>query len=142
LKPFDNAMFKLPKSTLLMLANFGAVGIAATATYFFLATGLQSTVLPNPVAASVVAYSAAAGLSYIGHQLLTFRSSQSPRVGLPRFIVTTAVGLALVWAIPKLFTEHWRLAPIIAYAVISFAIPLLNFFVLRFWVFSKHSSHL
>jgi putative flippase GtrA len=140
LQPLDNAMVRPPKATLLMLANFGVVGVAATVTYFLLAVVLQATLLPNPICASVLAYCAAAALSYFGHQLLTFRSDQSHRVGLPRFVLTTGVGLTLVWAIPKVFRDYWHFTPIASYLFICFAIPILNFIVLRFWVFSKRNS--
>ncbi len=125
------------KDTLLMLVNFGAVGIAATMTYFILAVGLQATLIPNPIIASITAYGFSAILSYFGHQFLTFRSGQLHSVGMPRFVVTASFGFFLVWLIPKLFDEYMHLAPVIAYGFISVAIPILNFFILRFWVFSS-----
>jgi putative flippase GtrA len=124
-----------------VLARFGLVGIAATILYAALATALiQRDRGLSPVQASLVAYTAAALFSYLAHKFVTFMSIGSHRSQVPRFIVLTAAGFAVAYAMPALLTLDLGLPPIISVLATCLLIPALNLLVLDRWVFTERKS--
>jgi putative flippase GtrA len=121
-----------------LLARFGLVGIAATILYAALATALLEwdRIGFTPVQASLGAYAAAALFSYLAHKSVTFMSGGSHRTEGPRFLLLTATGFAVAYAIPTLLTMKLGLPPIIPVLVTCLLIPAVNLFVLDRWVFA------
>jgi putative flippase GtrA len=126
--------------TLATLVRFGGVGIAATITYFVLANIFVSTVLTDAKQASLAAYTSASIISYLGHRTLTFQSDQLHRVGLPRFVISTILGCLLSYLLPKLLDEQLSLSAQVAFGVICFVVPVVNYVLFRFWVFALKDS--
>lgn len=120
-------------------AIFGSVGIAATLCYFLLATVLAALPGMSVTGASVIAYSLSAALSYYGHKHLSFASKRADTIAIPRFLVSTGIGLSLAFALPKL-GESMGWPPIVAYAAICAVVPAINFVVLGRWVFGGRAS--
>jgi putative flippase GtrA len=85
--------------------RFGFVGGLATVTYAMLATVFVGAGIA-PVPASVFAYGAGGVVSYVGHKMVTFRSSAGHASELPKFIATFVAGLALAIAAPGVLTER------------------------------------
>lgn len=116
--------------------KFGGVGLVATVTYFAFANLLIATGLRDAKLASFVAYLSAAAVSYFGHKILTFQSSQPHKIGLPRFILTTVFGSLIAYWFPKIVTEQFGQTPQVAFGAICLIIPILNYFLFKFWVFA------
>jgi putative flippase GtrA len=123
-----------------LLLRFGLVGVTATALYALLATAFVKIGLA-PVRASVAAYSVAALFSYFAHKSVTFVSSGPHRSEGLRFILLTASGFALAYAVPTLLTVKLGLPLIISVLATCFVIPVVNLFLLDRWVFAKRKSN-
>ena len=125
-----------------LLARFGLVGISATILYGGLATALVALdrIGFTPVQASLAAYTAAALFSYLAHKFVTFQSNGLHRSQAPRFLLLTATGFAVAYAIPALLTVELGLPPIISVLATCLLIPTVNFFVLDRWVFVERKS--
>jgi putative flippase GtrA len=125
-----------------LLMRFGLVGIAATALYAVLAHVLMSrewTAL-SAVRASLAAYAAAALFSYFAHKAVTFMSRGRHRREAPRFLLLTAIGVAVAYGAPALLTDRLGLPGIVPIVVTCVAIPVLNLIVLGRWVFAPRTS--
>ena len=122
----------------LVLAVFGSVGATATLCYFFLASLLAGLAGLDAVVSSIIAYLVSTVFSYLGHKHLSFGSTRAHSVALPRFAVTSAVGLAVACLIPK-SASALGLAPILAYASVCLVVPAFNFIAFSRWVFEGHS---
>ncbi|MER8827361.1 GtrA family protein [Mesorhizobium sp. M0938] len=122
-----------------LLARFGLVGVAATILYAVLATVLVKSERfgVTPVQASLSAYAAAAVFSYLAHKSVTFMSSGSHRSEAARFLLLTATGFAVAYAVPALLTMKLGLSPIIGILVTCLLIPAVNLLMLDRWVFAQ-----
>ncbi|RWQ38203.1 MAG: GtrA family protein [Mesorhizobium sp.] len=127
------------RTGLKLLARFGLVGIAATILYAVLATVLVKSewIGVTPVQASLAAYAAAAVFSYLAHKSVTFMSSGSHRSEAARFLLLTAIGFGMAYAVPALMTMKLGLPPIIAILVTCLLIPAVNLLMLDRWVFAQ-----
>ncbi len=117
------------------LMRFGAVGATSTLLYLGLAMSIKSFASTTALVASVLAYCLAGIFSYSAHRGFTFSSSQSHGEGLPRFLVTTVLGLSLSSALPYVIHDVLALPAICAFGVVCILIPVINLVLLCFWVF-------
>ncbi len=116
------------------VARFAMVGAAATLAYGGLVWLLTRGGL-GPVAASIGAYLAAGGVSYLGHRRITFRSSGSHGVQLPRFGITLGVGIAVAAAAPSVLVVGLGLPQLAATLTTCVAAPLMSYAALSLLVF-------
>jgi putative flippase GtrA len=121
------------------LLRFGLVGIAATALYAILATLFMSRIGLDAVPASLAAYAAAALFSYLAHKSATFMSRGLHRTEAPRFLLLTAVGLAVAYAAPAVLTGVFGLPGIVPVLVTCVLVPALNLLALDRWVFARRN---
>jgi putative flippase GtrA len=119
------------------ISRFALVGIGSTLIYalcaLFLSRG-QGAALPA-TSASVAAYAAAALFSYAGHKYFTFVSSGTHAMELPRFLLLTASGLIVAFALPELFTQVLGIPASIPIVLTCVVVPVVNYVVLGRWVF-------
>ena len=123
----------------LKLLRFGLVGVAAPARYAGLATLFMSRIGLDPVPASLAAYAAAALFSYLAHKSATFMSRGLHRTEAPRFLLLTAIGLAVAYAAPAVLTGVLGLPGIVPVLVTCVLIPALNLIALDRWVFARRN---
>jgi putative flippase GtrA len=71
-------------------------------------------------------------VSYLGHKTKTFASRGAHIEEAPRFLVIAALDLAVAAGVPMAFAGMPSWMPFVALTVI---IPVMNFFVMRLWVF-------
>jgi putative flippase GtrA len=121
------------------ITRFGLVGIAATVLYATLALALTHWFFAS-VPASLIAYAAAATFSYLAHKSITFFSTGAHRLEAPRFVVLTAVGIAIAFAAPLILTDMLALRPIFAVLLTCLLVPVVNFVVMDRWVFAGRKS--
>jgi putative flippase GtrA len=122
-------------------ARFVVVGLAATLLYAVCAATLSAgeTAPMRPAAASVLAYVFAAIFSYLGHKFFTFMSGGAHRFEVPRFIALTALGLAVSYVLPVVMSESLGLPVQVPVLLTCVLIPVVNYLVLRHWVFARAS---
>lgn len=117
------------------LVRFAIVGVAATLTHVGIA--LLSTFLfaLPPLQANLAGFTAAVGLSFLGHLRVTFRVQDPQWRHLCRFIVLSVTSLAVSSLITALCTRSgggmW-----LAMALVAGVVPATSFLVARLWVFA------
>jgi putative flippase GtrA len=119
----------------LRLSRFAAIGITSTTIYAALAfifshLGLTAT------GASVLAFLLAAIFSYAGHKYVTFVSGGRHAFELPRFLVLSVAGLAVVSILPAFLTGMLGLPAAAPFLLACVVIPIVNYVVLGIWVFA------
>jgi putative flippase GtrA len=128
-------MFRSRLGSIQRVFWFGTVGALSTALYAAL-TWVSATQLALPAAvSSLISYAIAAGVSYTGHRLLTFRFDTPHHQALSRFIVVSIIGYVTAFAIPG-FVEVILQGPIeLSIAITCVAIPIMNYLALSRLVF-------
>jgi putative flippase GtrA len=124
------------KKTFFQLVRYVAVGGAATAvdygSYYFLTRGLSVGVL----AANPLAYLAGNVVSFLGHRFITFRSEGKPLGEYVRFLLVTAIGLAVsqtVFVVLVWLGVH----DLISKAAAVIVSGCFNYLANRFWTFRR-----
>lgn len=119
-------------------ARFLIIGLGATLLYALLAAvfSMGETPLMRPASGSVLSYVIAALFSYAGHKYFTFASSGAHRFEAPRFFVLTLLGLAVSFLLPAVLSGILGLQAQIPIVLTCIVVPLVNYVVLRHWVFA------
>jgi putative flippase GtrA len=119
-------------------ARFLIIGLGATLLYAMFAAVFSTgeTVLMQPASGSVLSYVIAAVFSYAGHKYFTFASNGAHRFEAPRFVVLTFLGLAVSFVLPAVLSGVLGLRPQIPIVLTCILIPVVNYAVLRHWVFA------
>jgi putative flippase GtrA len=117
------------------LLRFGSVGVFSTGVYGVLAMAFDVFSQLTSTAASLLAYTVAAAVSYLGQKHLTFVSSGSHVREISRFAALTALGYGLAFLIPFLLTDQAGFNPLVAIFGVCVAIPAINFLVMQNYVF-------
>lgn len=113
------------------------IAIAAFNAALYVALGASFVALgATPPFAGVLALLPVLAVSYLGHKSKTFRSSGLHRREAPRFLVVSAVDLLLAALIPKIGV-YAHASPIAAFVILTALIPLVNFLLMRFWIFQE-----
>lgn len=123
--------------TRLPLVRLVVVGGGCTALYLLLAWA-GATLLGLPAGlASLAAYATAAGVSYAGHRVFTFRSGRPHRDAAWRFGLLAAAGYAVALAAPLALTDGLGAPPLASFLAVSVAVPVLNALALSRLVFAR-----
>ncbi len=123
-------------------ARFLIIGLGATLIYAVLAALLSTgeTALMRPAAGSVLSYAIAAVFSYAGHKYFTFVSHGAHRFEAPRFVLLSLVGLAISLLLPVVLSGLLGLSALVPILATCILIPIVNYVVLRYWVFASTRS--
>lgn len=114
---------------------FIVVGVVATACNYAAAMAAQRYFAVGPLAAGVVGYASAVGVSYFGNALLTFRRPALHGPQFVRFMTISLAGLALNLALVFIGARLlgwplWRaLIPVVL------IVPAVTFVMSKFWAF-------
>lgn len=122
-------------ATLAQISRFGMVGAAATGTHY--AVALAVNLVVSAYLANVAGYGCALGVSYLGHQRLTFqlrRDAVAHRRQLPRFVVASLTALAVSQAALVLLQSLAAPAHLALIAAVL-TVPPITFVLNRSWVF-------
>jgi len=119
----------------LRLSRFAAIGASATLLYAGLALAFTGLGIAA-TGASVLAFLLAAVFSYGGHKYVTFVSGGRHAFELPRFLVVSAAGLAVVSVMPAVLTDMLGLPAAVPILLACIVIPAVNYVVLGRWVFA------
>lgn len=117
------------------------MGCLAAATHWTVVRLLVESRLAPPLLANVLGWLVAFGLSYTGHQRLTFAAQgASVRSSLPRFFLVSMGGFLInELAYAALMQAAW-LRYDLALAVVLVAVAVLTFMASRWWAF-RHRPH-
>ncbi len=121
------------------IVRFAAVGLFSTTLYFVIVNVLIFYHMVQPLVASTIAYCICIVSSFIMQSKIVFRYSGNNNCALLKFGVLSLSGLMGAQLIFWLSVQKLALSPLYASALVSLAIPLVNFLVMNFWVFVERS---
>ncbi|CAM3579171.1 GtrA-like protein [Bordetella sputigena] len=123
------------------LSWFVAVGCAAAATHWITAVACVEGLGAPPLAANVVGWLVAFGVSFSGHYRLTFRHQTSAwHVAALRFFCISAAGFLINEAAYAWLLRHTTLRYDVLLGLVLIAIAVLTFVFSRFWAFRRSSA--
>ena len=120
------------------LARFAVVGLAATLTHVGVALLATSHGALSPQQANLAGFTAAVGLSFLGHLRVTFRVREPRWCHLRRFVVLSVASLAVSSLITALCIRgggDMRLAMVL----VALVVPAWSFLAARLWAFATHA---
>ena len=113
--------------------KYAAIGLMITLLYGALLSGFVELIGLDPVSANAVVFVLVNALSYLLQSRFVFKQPIALRAYFRFFasyIVSYAVTLAIAYAVEQAGVHY-----LIGFALISAAIPVISFAVLKFWVF-------
>jgi len=111
------------------------IGGLAALGYFIISLLLVIYFSLSVATAGLIAYLVMIPVAYVGHKSHTFQSNGLHRFEFPRFIFSAVIGTILSSLIPWIFTSIIYLKPAIGFSVACIAVPLINFILLKKYVF-------
>jgi len=115
--------------------RFSLVGVVNTILYFIITNVIIYLELAESLVASNFTYSLLIIISFMGHSNFTFRVKTIKSIQFKKFLTLSLIGLLISNFIIFLNTQHFNASPFLSILIISIIIPLINFFVLKYWVF-------
>ncbi|WP_281062163.1 GtrA family protein [Mesorhizobium sp. M2D.F.Ca.ET.223.01.1.1] len=117
------------------ILRFAAIGGLSTLIYAVGTLALSDSFGLPAAVGSVVAYGAGAVFSYCGHRFVTFMSDGAVGFEIVRFVCATGAGFLLSVGLATILADLAGLPSSVPVALASILVPLLNFVVLRKFVF-------
>jgi putative flippase GtrA len=121
------------RKRIVQTVRFAAVGICATALYFFLGLALVTAHIPL-FWAHWIAYAVSIVFSYLGQKIFTFGVRGEHRRMGPRFLAATGVLAATQFALVAILKQTGA-ADILTLGASTIYYPIASFFVHTFWTF-------
>ena len=119
-------------------SRFVEVGFVATAAHYLALVVLVELFAAPVVVASTVGAFLGALVGYFLNRRLTFRSRVAHEKALPRYMAVAAMSLVLNGVLMALLGTIPFLPYLIAQAITTGALMVLNFVMNRFWSFKDH----
>lgn len=116
--------------------TFGIVGVIATGTHYLVALLLTDVFGLSVLLSNILGYCTAVSISIFGHSAFTYRKKVTNTV-IRRFIVVSLTALMTSEVILVVLTMHMDVNHRIALAVVVGIIPVITFFLNKFWVYSS-----
>ena len=117
------------------ILRFCSVGGASSVLYFILAAGFSLVFPGHEMAASIIAYSACIGFSFVFQRNFAFRSKGKFSFELVRFTVASGIGLLVSTAIVYISVTQLKISPYISYLFVIATIPILSYALFSRFVF-------
>ncbi|WP_181183173.1 GtrA family protein [Mesorhizobium sp. B3-1-7] len=118
------------------ILRFAAIGGLSTLIYAVGTLALSDRFGLPAAISSVVAYGAGAVFSYCGHRFVTFMSDGAVGFEIARFACATAVGFLLTVGLTVVLADVVGLPALVPVAMACTLVPVLNFIILRQFVFT------
>ena len=115
--------------------RYSLVGAVNTILYFIITNAIIFLELADTIVASNFSYFFLIIASFLGHSNFTFRVKIIKSIQFKKFLTLSLIGLLISNFIIFLNTQHFNASPFLVILIISIIIPLINFFVLKYWVF-------
>ena len=114
---------------------FAVVGVTATACQVGVSLAAQRWLGLGAIAASLVGYAAAVGVSYLGNSLFTFRRPALHGPQFARFATISLTGLAINLGIVWVCTHPLGWPLWLALVPVVLVVPASTFLMSKFWAF-------
>jgi len=129
----------LTSQPLQLVARFGLTGLTTTLAYFVLTNAFVLLLKMAAVSSSVCAYLASVAISYLLQSRFAFRVHDDSLDRIARFLLTSLAGLMISWCMMG-FTVLMQLPYWIGAISVCAIVPIMNFFVMRGWVFAAQQT--
>ena len=129
-----------PYQRLAQIVRFGIVGAVATAVHLGVVIILvETTVVPEPLVANVIAFCCAVLVSYFGHNYWTFQHRHHNAQKFARFVLITLSALGLNQMILYVATRQLGLDYRVGLLLVILLVPIFTYILARLWVFRARS---
>lgn len=115
--------------------RFALVGTTVALVYA-LGYNLLRWLTLGPALSSTLAYLLAITVQYIGHASFTFRKRARDGGQVLRFVLLNTLGLVVAVALTEGLTGPVAAPDWVASLAVVIVLPILNWFVMRLWVFA------
>jgi putative flippase GtrA len=120
------------------IATFVAVGATAAAVHFAVVVAVVEAGLAPPLAANVVGWLVAFGVSFAGQHRLTFGDRETPvRQAAPRFFALSAAGFCANEAAYALVLRYSAARYDVALAVVLVGVAAMTYVLSSGWAFRR-----
>ena len=145
---FGAGMASLPKSAPMVegirpksifgyqIVRFAIIGGLTAAIYVATYTALASLGSVSDWISVVISYLVAITFQYVGHSMFTFRRPVQSQSQFLRFAVLNGAGLCFAIAITEIGTNVLEFQPLIAGIIVVAFLPIMNFVIMRIWVYA------
>lgn len=124
------------KGNSLQALRFAVVGSLTAAIYFGVYNLLRVAEVASPAMASAITYCAAISFQYVGHSWFTFGKPVFDIRQVLRFLATNAFGFVFSVSSTYLMVSVFLMPDWVASGLIVITLPIINWFVMRRWVFN------
>lgn len=119
----------------LQIFRFAIIGGITAGVYVAIYTLLITLGSISGWLSVVISYLLAISFQYVGHALFTFRRSVQSQSQFLRFAVLNGAGLCFALAITEIVTNVFSFQPFVAGIIVVVLLPVMNFVVMRIWVY-------
>lgn len=119
---------------------FGCVGVVATVVHYSVALFFIEFVRINIFVANILGYAAAVLVSLFGHSVFTYKKKVNNHIA-QRFVIVSLSTLAVSQGVLFLLEFQLELNHQTALAIVVLSIPIVSFFLNKFWVYTESHSH-
>jgi putative flippase GtrA len=127
------------KEAVRRLVAFGVVGVISTAIYAAFTIFFTEAVSLGPTASSAIAYGLSFVFSFSANHHFVFRSKESMRNTVVRFLGVSVFGLLLTSATMSFIVDVCGFDYFYGIATVVVLIPTSNFVLHHFWTFGKRN---
>jgi putative flippase GtrA len=117
------------------LLGFATVGTASVLVYTTLSSVLVTMAGWQAWVASAVVYGMLIPPAYLAQRKISFQTAEGHRVVFSRYVVATLGGLLAAAVLAQILHETLALPALVSFALVAVTIAVVNFAVLRLWVF-------
>lgn len=118
---------------------FGLIGVVSTFTHVGTLVFFVELLNSSPIPASTVGFILAVAVSYVLNYRFTFNAQESHSVYFPKYLLTCIIGLSFNTGIMFLTVQVLGWWYLIGQLCTLAIVPIFNFTLNKFWVFSKES---
>ena len=123
------------RNRLRLFIKYVAVGAAGAIAYVILTLTIAGLGIGATIS-SFASYAALIPVVYLAQHRAAFRSQNRHVSCFPKYLVTQFLGLTLSGLVPYLVVQKGGSPPILAYIIVVSVVTTVNFFILKFWVFT------
>lgn len=127
------------RDTIKQVFAFGCVGVLATAVHYCVALFLSESQLTSVYIANICGYLCAVLVSLYGHSIFTYKKKVNVVVA-QRFAIVSLSTLACSEVILYILQSALQINHRISLAIIVISIPVVSFFMNKFWVYSNSEA--
>ncbi len=122
------------------LLRFAVSGLASTGFYFVLVLLILRVTEIRADIASLLAYLAAIGFSYLLQSRFTFRAKDDSPRQIGAFVIVSLAGLVISWLLMALLHLQLGVPAFWVAAMICVVIPATNYFLFKWVVFTQNTA--